>query len=189
MMKILPFRFGYRCRWDLRLKVLIIVATVVFTFQIAAASEPSDDRVQISNNKTIRITADKMIAEIDAAEVEFFGNVKARQSTTVITANRLKIVYDPSAFRKKGESPKTEAIRQIIASGRVKIIYDNIVAQGDLAEYTIKSDVLILTGKPSRVNRDGHLISGSKFTLQRSEGTLTVEGKGGDRVRAIFNAD
>jgi lipopolysaccharide export system protein LptA len=188
-MKILRFRFGHRCRWDSSSKALIIAATVVLTFQIAAASEPSDDRVHISNTKTIRITADKMIAEIDAAEVEFFGNVKARQSTTVITANHLKIIYDPSTFRKKGESPKTEAIRRIIASGRVKIIYDNIVAQGDLAEYTIKSDVLIITGKPSRMNRNGHLISGSKFTLQRSTGMLTVEGKGGDRVRAIFNAD
>lgn len=168
---------------------MIIVAAVGLTFQFAAASEPSDHRVQFSNTKTIRITADKMIAEIDAAEVEFSGNVKAQQSGMVINANRLKIVYDHSVVSKKGNSPKTDAIRKIIASGNVKILYDNIVAEGDLAEYTIKSDIFVLTGKPSRVSRDGDLMTGSKFTLQRSDGTLTVEGNGEDRVRAIFNPD
>jgi lipopolysaccharide transport protein LptA len=165
---------------------MIIVAGIGLTFQITAASEPSSLRANISSTKTIRITADKMIAEIDAAEVEFFGNVKAQQSGTVITANRLKIVYDPSALRQKGDAPGTAAIRKIVAGGRVKIVHENIVAEGDIAEYTIQSNTLIISGKPSRLNRDGHLITGSKFTLQRSDGTLTVEGSGEDRVRAIF---
>ena len=188
-MKMSPFRFGPRCRWNFSLTVLIIVVGIGLTFQITAASEPSSHRANISNTKTIRITADKMIAEIDAAEVEFFGNVKAQQSGTVITANRLKIVYDPSAVAKKGNSPGNEAIRRIIASGQVKIVYDNIVAEGDSADYSIKSDIFVLTGKPSRVSRDGDVITGSKFTLQRSDGTLTVEGLGQDRVRAIFHTD
>jgi lipopolysaccharide transport protein LptA len=188
-MKILPSKFGHRCRLNCSLKAMVIVAVVGLIFQIAAASEPSDHRIHISNTKTIRITADKLIAEIDAAEIEFFGNVKAQKSGAVITANRLKIVYDPSAVSQKGNSPKTEAIRKIIATGRVKIVYDNIVAEGDSAEYTIKSDVFILTGNPSRVSRDSQLITGSRFTLKRSDGTLTVEGSGQDRVKAIFNAD
>ena len=104
----------------------------------------------------------------------------------VLTANRLKIVYNPSVLSQKSNSPKTDPIRKIIASGRVKIAYDDIVAEGDLAEYTIKSDVFVLTGEPSRVSRDGDLITGSKFILQRSDGTLTVEGSGGNRVKAIF---
>ena len=165
------------------------MAAVGLTFKIAAASEPTDHRANVSSTKTIRITADKLTAEIDAAEVEFSGNVKAHQSGTVITANRLKIVYDRSAANKKGNSPKTGTIRKIIARGRVKIVYDNIVAEGVTAEYTIISDIIVLTGKPSRVSRDGDLITGSKFTLQRSDGTLTVEGMGADRVRAIFNTD
>ena len=156
------------------------------TFQNAATSEPSEHHVNISNTKTIRITADKMIAEIDAAEVVFLGNVRVLQPGTEITANRLKIVYDEVAVSKKGNSPKADAIRKIIASGRVKIVYDDIVAEGNLAEYTVKSDVFILTGKPSRVTRNGVLITGSKFTLQRSEGTLAVEGSGEGRVKAIF---
>ncbi|MGD9174685.1 MAG: LptA/OstA family protein [Desulfobacterales bacterium] len=168
---------------------MFIVAAVGLTFQIAAAGEPTDHRVNISSTKTIRITADKLIAEINAAEVEFLGNVKAQQSGTVITANRLIIVYDRSAVNNKGNSPKTDAIRKIIARGRVRIVYNNIVAEGDSAEYTIKFDIFVLTGKPSRVSRDGDLITGSKFTLQRSDGTLTVEGLGQDRVRAIFHTD
>ena len=185
LMKILTSKFGHRNLSNYSLKAMFIVVAVGLTFQIAVG-EPTDHRVNMSSTKTIRITADKLIAEIDAAEVEFLGNVKAQQSWTVITANRLKIVYDRSAVDKIGNSPKTDAIHKIIARGRVKIVYDNIVAEGDSAEYTIKSDIFVLTGKPSRVSRDDDLITGSKFTLQRPDGTLTVVGLGEDRVRAIF---
>jgi lipopolysaccharide transport protein LptA len=130
-----------------------------------------------------------LIAEIDAEEVEFLGNVKAQQSRTLITANRLKIVYDRSVVIKKGNSPKTDAIRKIIARGRVKIVHDDIIAEGDSAEYNKRSGIFVITGKPSSVSRDGDLITGSKFTLQRSDGTLNVESMGEIRVRAIFNAD
>lgn len=188
-MKILRSKFGHRICSISSLMAIIIVAAVGLTVQNTAASEPSEHRVNLSNTKTIRITADKLIAEIDAAEVTFFGNVKVQQPGTVITSNRLKIVYDAVAVENKGKPPKADAIRKIIASGRVKIVFDDMVAEGNLAEYTIKSDVFILTGKPSRVTRDGDLITGSKFTLQRSEGTLTVEGGGGDRVRAILSPD
>ena len=185
-MKILPFKFGRQYHSKCSLAATIIVSAIGLAFQIAAAIEPSDHRDTIASTKTVRITADKMVAEIDAAEVVFFGNVQARQSGTVITANRLKIVYDSSAVGQKGNYPKAEAIRKIIASGRVKIVNDTIVAEGDSAEYTIKSSIFILTGNPCRVSRDGDLITGSKFTLQRTDGTLMVEGSGEDRVRAII---
>jgi lipopolysaccharide transport protein LptA len=185
-MKILPSKFGQHCRSNIRFMAMIIVAAVCLTFQNAAASESSEHRVNISNTKTIRITADKMIAELGADEVEFLGNVRVQQPGTVTTANRLKIVYDAAAVNKEGHSPGADDIRKIIASGRVKIVNEDIIAEGDFAEYTMISDVFILTGKPARVTRNGHLITGSKITLQRSDGTLTVESSGGVRVRAIF---
>ena len=168
---------------------MIIMAAVGLTCHIAAANEPADHRAESSNTGTIRITADKLIAELGAEKVEFSGNVKAQQSGTVITADRLTIAYNPSAVSQKKDSLKTDAIRKITASGRVKIAYDNIVAEGDYAEYTMISKVFVLTGKPSRLSRNGHWISGPKITLQRSDGTLTVEGSGEGRVRAIFKAD
>jgi lipopolysaccharide transport protein LptA len=164
----------------------IILAALIWTIQTAAANEHTAQGVKKLETKSIRITADKLIAKMDAAEIDFIGNVKALQAGAVITSDRLKIIYDPDAVRHKDGSPMTETIRKIIASGRVKIVTENITAEADTAEYIIESAILVLTGEPSRLTRDGHLITGSKFTLQRSDGTLIVEGSGEDRVKAIF---
>jgi lipopolysaccharide transport protein LptA len=171
------------------LQTPIIVAALLGTAYIATAIEPTQQSVKNSGAKGIRITSDKLVAQIDKAQIVYSGNVKVTQSGTVITAERLKIVYDPDTVRDKDGSLKAAAIRKIIARGRVKILYKNIVAEADEAIYTMKSAVLVITGNPSRVTRDGVLMTGSKITLQRSDGTLTVEGEGESRVRAIFNPD
>lgn len=185
-MKILPFRSGPRCRPTCARVATFVLAAVVTTFQIVAAIEQTVESDSRSETKTIRITADKLIADIDAAEIDFLGNVKARQAGVVITADRLKIIYDPDAVANAKSFPKSGDIRKIIAGGHVKIVDENLVAEADKAEYTIISAILVLIGDPARVTRNGHLITGSKFILQRSDGTLTVEARGKNRVRAIF---
>lgn len=186
LMKILHFRFGQRFGWIAAFQIPIIVAVVIWTLQIAAATERTDQNVKTSETEKIRITADKLIVRVDAAEIDFIGNVKAMQAGAVITADRLKIIYNPDTVYNKDGASKTETIRKIMASGRVKIETENILAEADTAEYTMKSAVLVLTGEPSRVTRDGHLITGPKFTLQQSNGTITVESRGDQRVKAIF---
>jgi lipopolysaccharide export system protein LptA len=144
--------------------------------------------VKKDENKKIRITADKLIAALDAGEIEFIGNVKATQTNTVITADRLKIIYTPAADKSQNRTPKLESIEKIIAQGRVKIIHEDIIAETDMAEYTMKSAVLVLTGEQSNVTQGGHSISGTKFTLYRSDGKLTVESNGEKRVKAVFDS-
>jgi lipopolysaccharide transport protein LptA len=156
------------------------------THSAAAASESIDTTDPNNENNRIRITAEKLIAEVDAAEIEFVGNVKATQTDAVITSDRLKIIYDPDAVKDKTGDNKKVAIQKIIANGHVKIVTDNIIAETDRAEYTVKSKVLVLLGEQSRVTQGGHSITGTKFTLHRSEGKLIVESNGENRVKAIL---
>lgn len=186
---MLRFRFGHRFQSIITLQTPIIVAAIIWTFHTATAIEPPHQKAKNSETKGIRITSEKLVARIDAGEIVYSGNVKAQQPGTVITAEHLRIIYDPDTVRDKDGSLRAEAIRKIIAQGRVKIVSKNIVAEADKAVYTINSAVLVLTGNPSRVTRDDILITGSKFTLKRSDGTLTVEGEGERRVRTIFNPD
>ena len=151
----------------------------------AAAPETIDTNDKNNEHNRIRITADKLVAEVDAGEIEFIGNVKATQADAVLTSDRLKIIYDP-AIKNKNRGNKTESIEKIIANGHVKIVTDNIIAETDRAEYTIKSEVLVLLGEQSSITRGGHSITGTKFTLHRSAGKLTVESGGGNRVKAIL---
>jgi lipopolysaccharide export system protein LptA len=184
LLKILSFRFGNHPVLVGGLSTLIGV--FVWAHATAGASETIDPNVKNNPNKEIRITADKLFAEIDAGVIEFVGNVRAIQAETVIIADRLKIIYHPDAI--KGETAALEpvSIKKIIAYGHVKINYNNIIAETQEAEYTMKSEVLVLKGEQSKVTQEGHSITGTLFTLHRSDGKLTVESSEKQRVKAVF---
>ena len=166
-------------------QALIMLTAFTGAHTAAAASEAIDANNPNKNNR-IRITSDKLNAEVDAGEIEFIGNVKATQAGDVITSDRLKIIYDPDAIKNKTRDIENVTIEKIIANGHVKIVTDNIIAETDRAEYTIKSEVLVLLGEQSRVNQGGHSITGTKFTLHRSQGKLIVEGSGQKRIKATL---
>ena len=183
---ILHSRFGKRLILIGALQALIMLTLFAGAHTANAAPETIDTNDKNNENNRIRITADKLVAEVDAGEIEFVGNVKATQADTVLTSDRLKIIYDPDTIKNKNRDNKTESIKKIIATGHVKIVIDNIIAETDRAEYTINSEVLVLLGEQSSVTQGGHSITGTKFTLHRSEGELIVESNGENRVKAIL---
>lgn len=185
MQKILNFRFGNRLVLTAGLGTLI--AVLVWAHATVTSSETVDTNVQNNEKKEIRIMADKLFAEVDAGVIEFVGNVKATHAQTVITADRLKIIHDPDVIKNQTNALKSASIKKIIANGHVKIIYDNIIAETDTAEYTIKSAVLVLKGEQTKVTQGDHSITGTKFTLHRTDEKITVESSEANRVKAVFN--
>ena len=184
-----------RSRFDKRFVLFGALCALSFTFfciyapaATGATGATIDAAAKNNENKKIKITADKLIAMIDAGEVEFIGNVKAIQAQTVVTADRLKIIYAPETIKSQSREPALKSIEKIIAQGRVKIIHEDIIAETDKAEYTTKSAVLILSGERSNVTQGGYSISGTKFTLYRSAGKITVESNEKNRVKAVFDA-
>ena len=164
-----------------------LIGVFVWTHASVAASEAVDPNVKNNENEEIRIIADKLFAEVDAGVIEFVGNVKATQAETVVTADRLKIIYNPDAATGQADALKSASIEKIIASGHVKINYGNIIAETDEAEYTIKTEVLVLKGARSKMTQEGHSITGTKFTLHRADGKITVESSEQNRVKAVFH--
>ena len=182
---ILHFRMGKRLLFISVLRALVMLTVFTGAHTAAAASEAVDANNPNKNNR-IQITSDKLNAEVDAGEIEFIGNVKATQAGAVITSDRLKIIYDPDATKNKTGDIENVAIEKIIANGHVKIVTDNLIAETDRAEYTIISKVLVLLGEHSKVSQGGLSITGTKFTLNRSEEKLTVESSGENRIKAIL---
>ena len=178
LLKILTFRFAKRFILIGGLSTLIGV--FVWAHATVAASETIGPNVKNNESEKIRIIADKLFAEIDAGVIEFVGK-------TVITADRLKIMYNPDATKGQTNALKAVSIEKIIASGHVKINYNNIIAETDEAEYTMKSEVLVLIGEQSKVTQEGHSIIGTKFTLHRADGKITVESSEKNRVKAVFH--
>jgi lipopolysaccharide transport protein LptA len=186
LQKILNFSCGHRFVLIGRLGILIIVTVFVWVHATATASETTAPSAEKNENNQIRILADKLFAEVDAGVIEFVGNVKATHAETVITADRLKIFYDADAIKSQTNTFQKESIEKITASGHVKIIYEDIIAETDKAEYTMKSEVLVLMGKQSKITQGGHSITGTKFTLRRSDGKLTAESSEENRVKAVI---
>ena len=147
------------------------------------ASDTTAINAETNENNQIRIVANKLFAEVDAGEIEFAGNVKATQAET---ADRLKIFYDAGAIKGQANVLETESIEKITASGHVKIIHEDIIAETNKAEYTMKSGVLVLTGPQSKITQGDHSITGTKFTLRRSDGKLTAESSEENRVKAVI---
>ena len=183
---ILHSRFEKQLLATSALLVLIMLSASAGIQNTVAAPESIATNDTHSENSRIRITADKLVAEVDAGEIEFVGNVKTTQADAVITSDRLKIIYDPDTIKDKTRGNKTESIEKIIAKGHVKIVTEDIIAEADRAEYTIKSKVFVLLGEQSRIIQGGHSITGAKITLYRTEGKLSAESKGENRIKAIL---
>ena len=166
--------------------LITLMGVFVWAHAAVAASQQNGTQAQNSENEKIRIIADKLLAEIDAGVIEFVGNVKATQAETVVTSDRLKIIYTPEANKEPATVLKPVAIEKIIANGNVKIRYNKIIAETDEAEYTIKSGILVLKGEQSKVTQEGQSITGTKFTLHREDGKITVESSAQNRVKAVF---
>ncbi|MGD9105467.1 MAG: LptA/OstA family protein [Desulfobacterales bacterium] len=167
--------------------VFTVLAVHVVPLSGYAEEKPQDtDARSPSENRKIHITADKLIADNKVDYAEFIGNVRATQEDTIITADRLKIFVKKNPGNKGASGVGTESINKIIASGNVKINFDNRVAVTRQAVYNTETGVLILSGDNSRIISGKDSISGEKITLYRTTGRIIVESGSEKRVEALL---
>ena len=180
--------FDYRCR-----KIFFFWAVIFFlqaaflTFSVSAG----DKRDNLSHegsrtDETIRITSEKLISNSQDKWAEFIGNVKAVQGNNIITADSLKIFYKGGKNAGTNAPPGGESIKEIVATGNVKIHFDNRVAVTQRAVYTTEDRILVLSGKSSKISSGKDSISGEKITLYRAEDRIVVEGGSEKQVEAVL---
>ena len=163
----------------------ILLWAVVFMTITAFASDTSLPPKGIENDK-IHITADRLIADSETQNVEFVGNVRVTQGTSVITADRVRIFYHQISENKTGGIAGEKSIEKIIANGNIRIRFENILAVSEQAVYTLDTSVLVLTGSDSKISSKGNSVTGEKITLNRANERITVEGGNQKRVEAIL---
>lgn len=137
-------------------------------------------------NEAIHITSDRLISDNKAGYAEFIGNVKATQTDTVITSDRLKIFYKKNIANKGPLSVNEESIHKIVANGNVEIKFDNRVATAHQAVYNTETMVLVLSGNDAKIISENDSISGEKITFYRTDGRINVESGNKKRVEAVF---
>lgn len=143
-------------------------------------------------SEPIEIVADRLVSNNTEKYAEFSGSVKAVQGKFSITSDTLRVYYEGDLVnpsKEKDKSDGKEAIKKIVAAGRVVILTEEYTAESQNAEYLLETDVLTLTGPGSRVTSGKNTITGSKIVLNRGEGKALVESSGPERVKAVLHQE
>jgi len=164
----------------------ILLAAVLFAAPVSAAPQQKGAAGQPSpQGDKVQITADRLISDNGGKIAEFTGNVRAVQGETVITAEALKIFFKDEADTKTPAGSQ-ESIREIVATGKVRIKFDARLAEAEKAVYSADTQVLLLTGPGSRISDGASSITGSRITLYRAEDRIAVESGSEGRVEAVL---
>lgn len=158
----------------------VLITVFILPFAVYAADGPVIEKTP--EKSKIHITADTLTTDSQSNFAEFKGNVRATQEETVIIADSLKIYYK----RGQGSTPGASAITKIIATGNVKITFDEKVAVTEKAVYTAKTRVMVLSGPNSKITSGKDSLSGEKITYYRDDGRIRVESGKKQRVEAVF---
>jgi lipopolysaccharide export system protein LptA len=156
-----------------------VTAWICLAVAAAAETPPAD--------APVRISADRLLADMDGRTAEFLGHVVAVQGDTEITAARLKVFYAQGAGGQESGPAAQGTIERIEASGEVVIHFEENVAHAERAVYTAADGLLVLTGDQARILSGPNTVAGGRITLHRQTRRITVEkAAGGGRVEAVF---
>lgn len=137
-------------------------------------------------DSTIRIQADVLEADMEGDTAEFSGNVRVDRGAARITADHLKLYYRRGQNVENLQQLDATAVNKIEARGSVRIRYQGISAQTDLAVYEPTTDTLILEGRNTRVDKGGYSVKGARMVLDGAENDMTVVGDDKSRVKAVI---
>ena len=132
---------------------------------------------KISSEQPLRITSQQLEADNKNQVITFRGNVIARQEDMTIYADTAQVFYE-----KKEEG---NDVREIVATGNVKIHQKDRVATGQKAVFINAEQKIILTGEP-RVWQGKDMVSGERITVLLEEDKSLVESGPDRRVEVIF---
>ena len=178
------FRYKFSYTGQAVVMVFVLMISVLF---LPCVGMVQDNQKKNADQKAIHITSDLLTTDNENNFVEFSGNVRATQGTTVIVSDRLKVFYKRDADSAQKIDGGSRAVQKISASGNVKINFDDKQAVSNEAEYITETQILVLSGPDSKVTTaKNESISGAKITLYRSDGQIKVESGKGKRVEAVF---
>jgi len=134
--------------------------------------KPAKD--QFAFDQPVNIHSDSMEYDNKKNEAVFKGNVVARSESIVMFADTMRVLNN-----QKG------GLKQISATGNVKVIQEDKIATGKRIVYYNAQEKIVATGSP-RVWQGDNVLQGNKITVFLKEDRIVVEGGTKDRVSATL---
>jgi lipopolysaccharide export system protein LptA len=126
----------------------------------------------------LRITSQQLEADNKNRVITFRGKVEAKQGEMTITADVAQVFYE-----KKEEGNE---IREIVATGNVKMQEGDRLATGQKAVFVNAEQKIVLTGQP-RIWQGKDMVSGERIVVLLEEDKSLVESGPDQRVEVILH--
>ena len=170
-------------------RVTFSVVTIMLVSPFMWAEEQLAPGGDEPTEKQIEIIADQFTSDNEGKYMDFTGDVRASQGDFVITSEQLRIYYRANPDSANSQTGDQGSIKQIVASGNVKIVSEKYTAETDLVEYNLDSAILVLKGENSKIKSGKNSITGSIITVNRNDGQIKVERSAQKRVKALFYSE
>jgi lipopolysaccharide export system protein LptA len=163
------------------LRFLLIATLILFSVLPANGVEEKKPlllgKAGKNSDQPLRITSLQLEADNKNQLIVFTGNVVAKQGEMTIYADVARVYYE-----KKEEGNE---VREIVATGNVKIQQADQVATGQKAVFINAEQKIILTGQP-KVWQGKDMVSGEKIIVLLDEDKSFVESGPDRRVEVIL---
>ena len=162
---------------------IVILALALVTCGTSGAAEKKPDFLMKAGEaggrsaEPLRVTSQQLEADNKNSVIIFSGNVVAKQGKMTIYADAARVYYE-----KKEEGNE---IREIVATGNVKIQEADRLAVAQNAVFMNAEQKIVLTGQP-KVWQGKDMVSGDKITLLLEEDKSLVESGPERRVEVIL---
>jgi lipopolysaccharide export system protein LptA len=147
----------------------------------SAQSDRKQESLPFKLEQPVNISADSMEYSNKDNGAIFRGNVVARQGDIVMFAEQMEATYAGKA----GEKNEKGGIKELVATGNVKIIQGERIATGQRIVFYGDEQKIVATGNP-RVWQGDNVIVGTKITVYLKQDRSVVEGSTQDRVSATI---
>lgn len=145
--------------------LLTACAVLLLSFSVFPIQSPAEEKK--TGKEPIVITAKTLTADNKAKTALFEGTVEARRGEMTLFADRMLVHYT--------DEKDAAAIRQIDASGKVKLIRGDRIVTSDHAVYrNDPEEHVVFTGSPRAVGGE-NVVTGTKMVYYFKEDRSVVE--------------
>jgi len=133
-----------------------------------------------SNGAPIEIESNELQVEDKTKVATFSGNVVVTQGDTRLNTARLKVFYDGSGADQTQESaaagpaPAQQEISRLEAEGGVVISSTDQTATGDEANFDMKREVMVMTGREVVLTQGANVVVGTHLTVNLKTGKANL---------------
>ncbi|MTI01419.1 LptA/OstA family protein [Roseibium sp. RKSG952] len=157
--------------FDLRVVPVCIALAFGAVSAIAQETQVAFGSAKADPTLPVEVTSETLNVNQEDGSAEFIGDVIVIQGEMRLTAERVLVIYN------EGRS----AIERMEATENVVLVSPPDAAEGDWAEYTIDSGVIVMKGNVL-LTQGPSVISGDEMVANLTSGTATMSG----RVKTIL---